>query len=467
MRTALHLRTSRLAARLLALAAAILLGAATCRAAPILDPAKITERTYDNGFRLVVKTGSGWGLASANLVIRAGSAYEAEGQVGAAHLLEHLLFEATDLREEQRVGPAIEALGGHINAMTSRDFTQIEVTVASQYLDSVLEMLAQAVFEPRLTPVAVAREREVVIRELTDRLDSVGGALDDLLWATAYGTHPYGRPVGGNPEQVSELSEEDLVAFYTRFYVPANMALVVVGDVDRAELEQRVGELFGARPAAPLNLPEIPAEPAPTEVSIAAETRESEATIVSFGWLAPGVEDFDAVCAMDLIYTVLGEGALGRLHKALNEQGLALMTDVQYLTQRDPGLLIVTALTAPDKEPEARTAIIAEIERLRNEQLTPEQLDQAKRVLRIGYAFSNEAFSDQAGSLAFYEGLGDYRLAIDYIDRVNAVTPELLQQVARRYLDPNAYTLAIVRPAPRPGTTEEARATCAEAFVQG
>jgi len=457
----------RRASHLLSAVAAVCVLASACTAAPILDPTRIAERTFDNGFRLIVKAENQWGLAAANLVIRAGSSYEAEGQTGVAHLLEHLLFEATDLRDEQRIGPAIESLGGYVNAATTRDFTHIEVTVASQYLEPALELLARAVFEPQLSPIAVAREREVIARELIDRLDSAGGALDDLLWTTAFSTHPYGRPIGGSPAQVAELTADDLLDFYTRFYVPANMALVVVGDVDAAGIEARVAELFGGRTGAPVEVPEIAPEPEPVDVAIAVDTRESQATIGSFAWLAPEVEDFAEVCAMDLIYTILGEGPLGRLHGALNEQGLALMSDVQYLTQRDRGLLIITALTSPDKELDVRTAILAEIERLRAEPLTGEQLDEAKRVLRIGYAFSNEAYSDQAGSLGFYEGLGDHTLAYEYIDHVNAVTPDLVRQVATEYLDPDAYTLAIIRPRPRPGTTEEARAPCSSSFAQG
>lgn len=457
----------RIASRLLSATALLVVLATVGSAAPILDPAKISEKTWDNGFRLIVKAEDQWGLASAQLVIRAGSAYEAEDQVGAAHLLEHLLFEATDLRDEQRIGPAIEALGGYVNAVTTRDFTSINVTVASQYFDEALELLARAVFEPQISEVAVAREREVVTRELIDRADTAGGALDDLLWATAFDVHPYGRPIGGTPEQVSELSADDLLAFYARYYVPGNMALVVVGDVDPDALQTRVEELFGSHEPGPVRLPELSREPPRADVVIAAETRPSQATIVSFAWHAPEVEDFDEVCAMDLIYTVLGEGQLGRLHGALVEPGIAMAVDVNYLTQRDPGLFIITALTPPDRETDARAAIIAEIERLRSEPLSAEALEQARRVLRVGYAFANEAYADQAGSLAFYEAIASYRLAVDYIDRVNAVTAEQLQQVARKYLNPDAYTLAIIRPEPRPGTTEEARGTCAAPFAQG
>ncbi|MGC9318635.1 MAG: M16 family metallopeptidase [Armatimonadota bacterium] len=456
-------RTQRLVSAVLLLA---VLAAGAC-AAPILDPARISDRTLDNGFRLILKDEDQWGLAAAALYVRAGSAYESEEQIGAAHLLEHLLFEATDQRDEQRVGPAIEALGGYVNAGTTRDFTRIDIIVASQYLPEALEMLAQTVFEPRLSQAAVAREREIVARELIDRSDTAGGVLDDLLWAASFEQHPYGRPIGGTAEQVGDLTVDDLMQFYARFYVPANMALVVVGDVEPDEVAGRVEELFGSRPQADFQAPELPAEPPLQDVRVVAETRPSQATIVSFAWHAPEVENFDEVCAMDLIYTVLGEGQLGRLHAALNEEGLAVASSCDYLTQRDPGLMIVTAVCERESETDVRAAILNEIRRLREEPLTEEELAEAKRVLRIGYAFTNEAYSDQAGSLGFYEALGDHTLAIEYVDRVNALTAEQVQQVAQKYLDPDAYTLAIIRPEPRPGEMEEARLPCADSPVQG
>ncbi len=442
-------------------AAALAVAVCICAgAAPILDPAKISDRTFDNGFRVVVKDEDQWGLAAAALYIRAGSAQEAPDAVGVAHLLEHLVFEATDPRDDRRVGPAIESLGGYVNAMTTRDFTRIEVTVASQYLPRAMELMAETVFDPRITPAAVAREREIVARELTDRLDSAGGALDDLIWTTAFEQHPYGRPIGGTPEQVTTLTLEDLMAFHDRYYVPANMALVVVGDVEAADVYARAEELFGAHESAPAPDLTIPTEPAQTDVRVGAEARPSRALLLSYAWRAPEVEDFDEVCAMDLLYTILGEGQFGRLHEALNAQGLVLMSNVDFLTQRDQGLVVITAMTVADKETQVRSGILEQVERLRNERLTDEELAEAKRALRINYAFGNEAFSDQVGALGFYEAIDGYQRAVEYIDRVQALTGEQLQAVAQKYFDPNGFTLAIIRPEAAPGEREEAMAPC-------
>ncbi len=449
------------------LAISTLFLAVCASAVPILDETKISDRTLDNGFRVIVKDEDQWGLAAASLYVRVGSADEGENEVGAAHLLEHVIFEATDPRDNQRVGPAIEAMGGYVNAMTTRDFTRLEVTVASQYLDRALELMAETVFEPQITSAAVTRERDVVARELVDRLDGAGGVLDDLIWSTAFEVHPYRRPIGGTPEQVTNLTRDDLLDFYERHYVPGNMALVVVGDVNAEAVYARAEELFGSQPAAPAPERDWPAEPEQTDVRVSSKVRDSGALIVTYAWRAPRVADFDDVCAMDLIYTILGEGQFGRLHRALNEPGLAVMSTCTFLTQRDPGLMMITAMTVKDNEAEVRSTMLEEIERLRDEPLTEEELDEAKRVLRISYAFSNESYTDQAGALGFYEAISTYTDAVEYIERVEAVTPEQLQEVARRYLAPDRHTLAIIRPKQAPGEVEEARVPCESSLSQG
>lgn len=449
------------------MAAIALVVAGAAWAGPILDGSRIVEKTFDNGFRLVIKPEHQWDLVSLGLYVRAGSYCETDDNAGIAHLLEHLLFEATTGSDGQTVGPAIEALGGYVNAGTTRDFTRVDVTVASQYLGQVLEMLARASLEPEMTASAVTRERNVVIRELTDRMLTAEGVLQQLLWQTAFGQHPYGRGIGGTPEQVSGLSLEQLQAFHERFYVPGNMALIVVGDADPEGLTQQVGELFGQQPAVPLAFTDPPPEPKLTTSRRVVEKRQSDKTIVSFAWHTPGIGDPADVWAMDLIYTVLGEGNSGRLRQALEAKGLALTCTVDFLTQRYPGLFIITALTDPDKEREARSAILAEIQRLREDQVPEEELAEAKRLLRVSYAFGNEAYSDQVGSLGFYESIASYRFAVDYIDEVNKVTAADLRSLARDYLAPDGYSLIIIRPETGTGRTEEAHVPWQEPFGLG
>jgi predicted Zn-dependent peptidase len=170
-----------------------------------------------------------------------------------------------------------------------------------------------------------------------------------------------------------------------------------------------------------------------------------EVSLLGFAWHAPGVSDRESVCAMDLIYTLLGEQASGRLQRVLvQEKRIALSVDAQFLTQKEPGLMILNALVPRGREQEAQIAILDEVRKLADEPTSEADLEQAKRLLYADYAFTNESFDDQVASMGFYQSIDSYRFALDYITAVMGITPAQVQDVARRYLQPEAYSLVVI-----------------------
>lgn len=412
---------------------------------PILDATKVTEKSLPNGLNLVIKEERQWPVVALGLYVRAGSLQETPSEAGAAHLVEHLLFEATG-DGAQKLAPYIEAMGGRISATTLRDFVHVDVVIASRYLERVLPVLVEAVFEAGFTEQQLMRELSVVKRELADRSERADIYLDEMLWKLAYDAHPYGRPIGGTEADVEKLTYETVNQFYRRFYVPNNATLLAVGDVEPAWLEGQVKQLTAELAARPTGW----TEPAPdlplTQTRVKAESVNREISLLSFAWRAAGVNDKPTVCALDLIYTLLSQGAVGRLNSRLvNEQKILLSADVEFLTQKHPGLMIVTALVRPGGEEEAQAAIVQEVQRLATEPLSDQELDRAKRLLYAEYAFSNEAYQDQVGSMGFYASIDSYRFALDYIDQIMKVTPAQVQQVVQKLLRPDNYALVILR----------------------
>ena len=411
---------------------------------PILDPATVTEKTLPNGLQVITKEERQWPVVSIGAYIRAGSLYETDQEAGAAHLVEHLLFETTG-DDRQKLAPFIEALGGRISATTLRDFVHVDITVASRYLEQVLPVLTRAVFEANFDQPAMTRELAVVRREITDRRDRADLYMDEMIWRLAYKSHPYGRPIGGTPADLNALTFDTVSAFHKRFYVPNNVAFVAVGDVDPAWLQGRLKELTAGYAAKDTGWVAPALEAGPTEPRLKMEALPREISVMSFAWHAPSVDDKLAVCAMDLIYTVLGQGSIGRLNaKLCNEQKILLSSETEFLTQKNPGLLLITAVVSPAREPEAQAAVLGEVKRLSDEPLTPEELARAKRLVYTEYAFSNESYDDQVGSMGFYAAVDNYRFALDYINTVMQITPEQIQQVAKKYLTPGGYSLAVL-----------------------
>ena len=412
---------------------------------PVLDPARVTEKSLPNGLQVVVKEERQWPVVAVSAFIRAGSLYEADKEAGVAHLVEHMLFEATG-PDNQKLAPSIEALGGRISATTMRDFVHVDIVVASRYLEQVLPLLAKAVFEAPFTAEQMTRELSVVKREMEDRRDHADVYADEMIWRLAFKQHPYGRPIGGTASDLAAINFDTVVGFHKRFYVPNNVAIVAVGDVEPAWLSDRLRELTAKYPSVATGWTAPALEVPPTEPRIKIENLPREVSLLNMAWQAPSISDKADVCAMDLLYTVLGQGALGRLTaKLVNEQKVLLTADAEFLTQKFPGLLVLTAVVSPGREAEAQAALLAEVRRLGEEPLTAAELARAKRMLYTEYAFSNESYDDQMGSMGFYASIDTYRFALDYINTVMATTPEQLQAVARKYLGAGNFSLGVLQ----------------------
>jgi zinc protease len=412
---------------------------------PILDPAKVTEKNLPNGLHLVIKEDRQWPVVALGMYVKAGSVNESASERGVAHLVEHLLFETTDERSE-KLAPAIEDLGGRVSATTMRDFAHLNVVVASRSIETVLPLVVRSVFTSSFLEADFKREQAVVKREIADRDDRAEQFLDNMIWRLAFPTHPYGRPIGGTPEDLDKLTYAMARAFHKRFYVPNNAALVVAGDVDPDWVTSRVGQLTAQLPSQPTQWQVPAAEPVPATPRVKTDHLARNISLLAMAWQAPGIAHKEDCCAMDLIYTLLSQGAYGRLNRALVEQKkVALSADADFLTQRYPGLLVIQALVPTGKEEAAQAAVLEEVARMSAEPVTVEELDRAKRLLYTEYAFTNETYDDQVSSMGFYEAIDSYKFALDYIRQVLKVTPEQLQAVAKQYLTPGSYSLALLR----------------------
>jgi predicted Zn-dependent peptidase len=424
------------------------------QAGVILDPARIREHTLANGLHIVVKEEHGWEVVALGLHVRVGSLHDPADMPGMAHFLEHMLFRNGETGGEPvEIVRVVEGQGGQINAETTRDFTLFSIVTSPLMLQQILPVLARTVLEPSFDPDLVRREKNTVSQEVAERQGRVVEVLTEAVWSTAYPNHPYGRSIGGTVDGLARIDAAGLKAQHARFYVPNNMSIVAVGDVDATALFGQVQQAFGKYARAPVEWTPPSAEAPLESPRVKTETAPVSATAIGLAFRGPGIKKKRDVCAMDLIYTLLGDGRKAWLETEVESKGLVTAYNVDFVTHFDDGLIVVTVTTAPDKELDARTALMAQFERLARDGVTEEQLTAAKRQLRNSYAFTNESYSDQVGSMGFYEMIDSHRFAIDYIDAVNAITPADLKSVAATYLDPQKSITVVFRPpAPtRPG----------------
>src|ERR1051325_4944151 len=205
------------------------------------------ERTVlPNGLTLIMKRDTSAALASVQVWVKTGSVHEnAHLGAGLSHYLEHMLFKGTERRAGRDISATVQAHGGYINAYTTFDRTVYYIDLPSEHTSVALDLLADAVLHSTLPADEVAKEKDVILREIDMCLDDPDQRLSQALFETAYRTPPYRQPIIGHRDVFSAVTREDLTGYYRARYVPNNLVVIVVGDIDPAATRAKVEEHFG------------------------------------------------------------------------------------------------------------------------------------------------------------------------------------------------------------------------------
>ncbi len=411
---------------------ALALVPASCAQATVLNPRAIHSDILHNGLRLIVCEDPDASVVSVAVVIKAGSADDPGSRLGTAHLLEHVLWTGGG-EDDPRL--RIERVGGVANAGTLRDFTRFHATVPAEHFELAVRALGDAVLRDVFADAAVRREQRVIRQEGAGVREDPRALLSDLAFAALYGReHPYGHPIDGDEADLHAIDAARLSLFHSTWYVPNNMTVVVSGGTSFAPARAAVGAVFGGLlPAAiPAHQCALPPRPAGEPRSIVEIPGRDAYVMAAFA--GPSASEPGAVCASDLLATVLAHGPTGRLNRELRENDeLAQAVGVEFLTQRGQALFGVWAVCEWQKLPAVEEAIRGELARVAAEPIPGPEFAAAKRLLSAGYAFANETPADRASTLGFYDAIDAYRAASYYLPRVRALTRADVMRVAARY----------------------------------
>ncbi len=286
--------------------------------AGVFDPAHFT---LENGLEVVVVSDHRAPVVTHMVWYRVGSADEPRGKSGIAHFLEHLMFKGTDTLGPGEASKIIAKIGGNENAFTSYDYTAYYQTVAPEKLATVMEIEADRMVNLKLDPKHVLSERDVILEERRTRIDNSDAAkFREQINAAMYLAYPYRIPVIGWAHEMRQLSPEDAITFYRRWYAPNNAIVVVAGDVTAETVRGLAERYYGRiskRPIAKRNRVEEPPQVAPRRLSMtSAQVGQAQ---VSRRYLAPshGHGETAQVNALDLLTEILGGGTTSRLYRSL------------------------------------------------------------------------------------------------------------------------------------------------------
>lgn len=380
--------------------------------------------------------------------IKVGSADETDEIAGIAHLHEHMLFKGTARRGVGEIAKTVESAGGEINAWTSFDETVYHVVMASNELETGVDILSDAVRFASFDAVELAREIEVVVEEIRRDRDQPSRRASRALFELLYQHHPYRHPVLGTEETVRSFTRERITAFFRSYYRPDNAVLVATGDFDMDALTSLVHTYFGtwggasdehsakfSQPAFSDPRPVRAQEPVSQEIRVRVMREAVKETRLSAAWQIPGLCHQD-IAALDVMSLILGHGDASRLYLETHRRR-ELVNDVYAYayTPRDPGLFAVGASLKADNVQDALASILGEVYRCRDSLVSHEELERARIVLLSEASYAKETVQGQARKRAFYEVIaGDYNFEDTYYAHVAALTPADIRRVAQHYL---------------------------------
>jgi zinc protease len=409
----------------------------------------VEKYTLKNGLTVLLVQDRSIPMISFHTWFKVGSRNEQKGVTGAAHMLEHMMFKGAKKYSGKDFDRILHENGITNNAFTTNDFTGFYQNLPSGKLELMMDMESDRLRNLKLDPQDLKSELQVVGEERRWRVDNnPNGLLREILMATMFQVHPYTWPVIGWMKDIQAYTSEKLRFFYDQFYVPNNAILVIVGDIKISETKNLIEKYYGILPAKELPKQDFPKEPVRTNAVRKVTTGAVQAPSFIVGF--PGVKAVDDDnYPLEVLATLLAGGNFSRLNKAL-VQNQKICTYVGAANQSgiDPGAFMFWVFMKPGMGTEAAEKVIqAEIENLKKNGVTQEELVRAKNQLMKYWIDSVKTIDGKAESLAEYEIVfGDYSKMFQFLERISAVTAEDVKNVANKYFDPKQQVTTIVVP---------------------
>lgn len=407
---------------------------------------RLVSRTIlPGGLRVVTEYVPHVRSVSIGFWLRAGSRYEADGQHGISHFIEHMLFKGTRTRSARDLAEAMDSAGGQMNAFTARELTCYYARVPDQRAELAVDLLADMLVNPLLDEGDIEKEKGVVVEEIRMCEDTPEDLVHEMFSERVFGQHPLARSILGTEDSVGALDRRAMVDYMARHYTAGNLVVAAAGRVEHDDVVRWVYERLAGLGQASCPVTERPLTRAPsTEV-----WREKDIEQVHLCIGGPGLSrSDDRRFAAHILDMALGGGMSSRLFQELREErGLVYSVYSFHTAFAGAGLFGVYAATSPEHVQEVVDCITGELEAVLRDGLRPDELERAKEQLKGGLLLSMENTSTRMSRLAkgelFEEPVLDPDELVERIDRVSA---DDVAEVAHALLGRRPWTMTAVGP---------------------
>lgn len=418
----------------------------------------LTQTTLSNGLKVLLKEVHTAPIISSWLWYRVGSRDEIQGRTGVSHWVEHMQFKGTEQFPANVLDKAISREGGTWNAFTYMDWTAYFETMPADKIDLALRLEADRMQNSRFLPEEVASERTVIISEREGSENEPLFLLGEAVQQTAFRVHPYHHEVIGDMADLHSMRRDDLYNHYHMFYVPSNAVMAVAGDFDTESMLVRIRELFESIPSGEEPTRLTRPEPAQQgEVRLTVEGPGSTSYVqVCYRFPPASHPDFFPLAVLDSLLAGpsnlnMFSGGISnktsRLYRALVDKEYVVSVHGGAQATIDPFMYTITMTIHPRRKPEeALAALDKEIQRVKEERVTREEIIRAIKQARALFAYGSENITNQGFWLGYAEMFADYSWFETYLDRLSAVTAKDVQRVANVYFQPQSRVVGTYIP---------------------
>ncbi len=422
------------------------------------------EYQLSNGLKLIVREDHRAPTVAHMVWYRAGSMDEVNGKTGVAHVLEHMMFKGTHKVKAGEFSRLVAAVGGRENAFTSRDYTAYFQQVEKSKLEDVIKLEADRMSNLNFDDAEFLKEIQVVMEERRLRTeDNPSSLLNESLMATAFMSSPYRHPVIGWMNDLQNMKAADARDWYRSWYAPNNATVVIAGDVNTNQVLSLVEKYYGATAAheLPVRKPQI--EPPQKGIKQVQVKAPADSPQLAMAWkvprLEPGNLDDPEPYALELLTAVLDGYDNARLNRVLVKQE-KVVNDVGVgydMISRGPELFLISATIAKGKNvQQAQASIRKALEELKQKGVLESELKRIKVRILSEQIYKRDSIFGQAMEIGSTEMAGFSWKNIDYmLEKMQAITPEQVQAVAKKYLVDEGLTIAVLDPQARKAVARE------------
>jgi len=428
------------------------------------DQTDTHEFQLSNGLKLIVREDHRAPTVAHMVWYRAGSMDEINGRTGVAHVLEHMMFKGTDKVKSGEFSRLVAAVGGRENAFTSRDYTAYFQQVEKSKLDEVIKLEADRMSNLNFDDAEFLKEIQVVMEERRLRTeDNPSSLLNESLMATAYMSSPYRHPVVGWMNDLQNMKASDARDWYRAWYKPNNATVVITGDVDAKKVLAIVEKYYGAVAAQELPARKPQVEPTQKGMKQVQVKAAADSAQLAMAWkvprLEPGKLDDPEPYALELLTAVLDGYDNARLNRVLVKQE-KVVNDVGVgydMVSRGPELFLISATMAKGKTvSQAEASIRKALNELKQKGILESELKRIKVRILSDQIYKRDSIFGQAMEIGSTEMAGFSWKDIDYmLEKMQIITPEQVQAVAKKYLIDEGLTIAVLDPQARKAVGKE------------